>query len=137
MHSHPHGLTHPDKRGCVVYSGQLCRTAKNFRSPFVVRREKSAIVGFSECFFFSTGVFYHTPWLRHFSSHQDSAVLLQGLSRLFLPFFFFFICLNDFQAFLFALFVCLKQLQRRRKSWKNNDSLVCAVVEACEFAIVL
>lgn len=28
MHSHPHRLTHSDKRVCVAYSGQLGRTVK-------------------------------------------------------------------------------------------------------------
>lgn len=53
MHSHPHRLTHPDKRVCVVYSRQLGRMAK--LGILCRLDEKSVFVPFLQ------SVFYHTP----------------------------------------------------------------------------
>lgn len=108
MHSHPHGLTHPDKRGCVVYSRQLCRTAKNLGVLCCPAREVSHcrfLSGFPPpptpaCFTIRlcSGI---PPRTRAAESLHRSAVLLQMLSPLF----------------LFCLFALMKSLR--------HSGLVC------------
>lgn len=83
MHSHPHRLTHPDKRGCVVYSRQLGRMAK--LGILCRPEEKPVFVRFLQ------SVFYHTPQhgrsgIQRCNKAEESlhrlAVLLQMLSPL-------------------------------------------------------
>lgn len=83
MHSHPHRLTHPDNRGCVVYSRQLGRMVK--LGILCRTEEKSVFLAFLQ------SVFYHTPlygWsgIQRCNKAKESlhrlAVLLQMLSPL-------------------------------------------------------
>lgn len=83
MHSHPHRLTHPDNRGCVVYSRQLGRMVK--LGILCRTEEKSVFVALLQ------SVFYHTPlhgWsgIQRCNKAKESlhrlAVLLQMLSPL-------------------------------------------------------
>lgn len=105
MHSHPHGLTHPDKRGCVVYSRQLCRTAKNLGVLCCPAREVN------HCRFLSS-MFYHTPLLRHSSSHRGwrkFAQISSVIANAEPTFSFAFVCFNEvFMTFSPCLFVGLQ-----------------------------
>lgn len=97
MHSHPHRLTHPHKRGCVVYSKQLGRMAKLW---ILCRpEEKSVFVRLLQ------SIFYHTPLRGRSGIHRRTeakeslhrlAVLLQMLSPLvrWWGLFFFFVCVG-------------------------------------------
>lgn len=137
MHSHPHGLTHPDKRGCVVYSRQLCSTAKNLGVLCCPAREVS------HCRFWSIFLvhalalaFLLTPGLREF------AHISRVIANVEPTFPFLFVCLGEVLRPFRLFSVCLEKVARSLKVWrpgywKNSDYLVSVGGQACEFKMIL